>query len=124
MVLGGTSAVSSAVSTGLSRYATSGSVTRLAGADRYATAVAVSNGTFDPGPTVFIATGAAFPDALGGSPVAGGLPGPLLLVPGTSVPSSVATELRRLNPGTVVVLGGTSAVSETVVAQIESVLAD
>lgn len=124
VVLGGTSAVSSAVSTGLSRYATSGSVTRLAGADRYATAVAVSNGTFDPGPTVFIATGAAFPDALGGSPVAGGLPGPLLLVPGTSVPSSVATELRRLNPGTVVVLGGTSAVSETVVAQIESVLAD
>ncbi len=124
VVLGGTSAVSSAVSTGLSRYATSGSVTRLAGADRYTTAVAVSNGTFDPGPTVFIATGAAFPDALGGSPVAGGLPGPLLLVPGTSVPSSVATELRRLNPGTVVVLGGTSAVSETVVAQIKSLLTD
>ncbi|MDQ3345613.1 MAG: cell wall-binding repeat-containing protein [Chloroflexota bacterium] len=124
VVLGGTSAVSSAVSTALSRYATSGSVTRLAGADRYATSVAISSDTFEPGPTVFIATGAAFPDALGGSPVAGGLPGPLLLVPATSVPSSVATELRRLDPDTVVVLGGTSAVSETVVAQIESLLTD
>ncbi|MEJ7803246.1 MAG: cell wall-binding repeat-containing protein [Candidatus Limnocylindria bacterium] len=86
--------------------------------------MAISSDTFEPGPTVFVATGVAFPDALGGGPVAGGLPGPLLLVPGTSVPSSVATELRRLNPGTVVVLGGASAVSEAVVAQIEWLLTD
>ncbi|MEO7296678.1 MAG: cell wall-binding repeat-containing protein, partial [Candidatus Limnocylindria bacterium] len=103
---------------------TSGGVTRLAGADRYATAVAVSSGTFTTADTVFIATGLNFPDALGGGPVAGGLPGPLLLVPGTAVPPSVATELRRLDPDSVFILGGPSAVSEGVASQIANLLAD
>ena len=60
------------------------------GRDRYSTAVAITAATFSSGSTVFVATGVNFPDALGGGPVAGGLPGPLLLVPGTSVPSSVS----------------------------------
>ncbi|MDQ3690052.1 MAG: cell wall-binding repeat-containing protein [Chloroflexota bacterium] len=124
VVLGGTSVISSAVATSLARYATSGSVTRLAGSDRYGTAAAVSRGTFDPGPTVFVATGVNFPDAVGGGPVAGGLPGPLLLVSGSSVPATIGTELQRLDPATVVILGGTSAVSETVVSQIRSLLTD
>jgi putative cell wall-binding protein len=124
VVLGGAGVVSDAVAAGLSGHATSGSVTRLAGADRYATAVAVSRGTFASGTTVFVATGMTFPDALGGGPVAGGLPGPLLLVPGTYVPASVAGELQRLDPDTVVVLGGTSAVSNAVTSQISSLLAD
>lgn len=122
VVLGASAVVSDAVAAGLAPYATSGSVTRLAGSDRYATAVAVSSGTFATATTVFVATGLNFPDALGGGPVAGGLPGPLLLVPGTSLPSTVATELSRLDPGTVVILGGTSAVSDGVASQIESLL--
>ena len=124
VVLGGTGVVSAAVASGLSQYATSGGVTRLAGTDRYSTAVAITAATFSTGSTVFIATGINFPDALGGGPVAGGLPGPLLLVPGTSVPSSVANELRRLSPDTVIILGGTGVVSAGVAAQIESLLAD
>ncbi|MDQ4036034.1 MAG: cell wall-binding repeat-containing protein [Chloroflexota bacterium] len=124
VVLGASGVVSNAVASALARYATSGSVTRLSGADRYATAVAISTGTFASGSTVFVATGVTFPDALGGGPVAGRLPGPLLLVPGTTVPSSVATELRRIDPSTVVILGGTGAVSANVEAQIESILAD
>ena len=124
IVLGAAGVVSDAVASGLARYATSGSVTRLAGADRYATSVAISSGTFSTGLTVFIATGINFPDALGGGPVAGGLPGPLLLVPGTSVPASVAGELRRLDPDTVVILGGTGVVSDGVANQIASLLAD
>jgi len=123
VVLGGTGVVSNTVAAALVPYATSG-VTRLAGADRYSTAVAITAATFSGGSTVFIATGVNFPDALGGGPVAGGLPGPLLLVPGTSVPSSVANELRRLNPETVIILGGTGVVSAGVAAQIESLLAD
>ncbi len=124
VVLGATGVVSNAVAVGLARYATSGNVTRLAGSDRYATAVAVSNGTFGTGSTVFVATGVTFPDALGGGPVAGGLPGPLLLVPGTWLPAGVASELRRLDPDTVVILGGSSAVSGGVATQIEALLTD
>ena len=89
------------------RYAASGNVTRLAGGDRFSTSVAVSTGTFADASTVFIATGANFPDALGGGPVAGRAPGPLLLVNGGSLPISVSIELQRLDPDRVVVLGGT-----------------
>ena len=122
VVLGASGVVSNAVAAGLAPFATTGSVSRLSGTDRYATAVAVSRGTFTSGSTVFVATGVTFPDALGGGPVAGALPGPLLLVPGTYLPGAVATELLRLDPDRVVVLGGTNAVSGAVVTQIASLL--
>ncbi|MCA1569268.1 MAG: cell wall-binding repeat-containing protein [Chloroflexi bacterium] len=123
VVLGSAAVVSEAVAANLAAYAIGGGVSRLAGADRYATAVAVSSGTFTGGSsTAFIATGLTFPDALGGGPVAGGLPGPLLLVPGTFVPASVAAELRRLDPEAVVLLGGPSAVSDAVASQISNLL--
>lgn len=123
-VLGGSGALSDAVAAQLAAFSTSGMVTRLSGADRYATAAAVSAGIFPSASTVFIATGRNFPDALGGGPVAGGLPGPLLLVPGGSVPASVAAELRRLDPGSVVILGGTAVVTSGVAAAIDSILAE
>ncbi len=121
VVLGASGVVSDAVLAALDAH-TGGTVTRLAGSDRYATAVAVSTGTFASGKTVFIATGATFPDALGGGPVAGALPGPLLLVPASGVPASVAGELQRLDPDRVVILGGTGAVSASVVSQIQAAL--
>lgn len=121
VVLGAAGVVSDAVVGALKAH-TVGSVSRLAGADRYATAVTVSAGTFSSGRTVFVATGTTFPDALGGGPVAGSLPGPLLLVPGTSVPSSVAAELRRLAPERVVIVGGTGAVSSAVGSEIQALL--
>ena len=122
VVLGGTSVISGAVAGALDRYATAGGVTRLSGANRYSTAVDVSRETFDASDVVFVATGSNFPDALGGGPVAGSVPGPLLLVPGSSVPSEVASEIRRLGPERVVILGGTSVVSSGVQAQLESLL--
>ena len=119
VVLGGTSAVSDAVATALRPY-TTGAVTRISGADRYATAVAVSKATTKAdGPrTVYLATGASFPDGLAGTPVAARSAGPLLIVPPGGLPSDVATELRRLNPARVVILGGHSVVSSTLAAQV------
>jgi putative cell wall-binding protein len=122
VVLGGTSVISDGVLAALRGHATSGDVDRLSGANRYSTAVDVSKSTFASSQVAFIATGMNFPDALGGGPVAGSIPGPLLLVPGTSVPSDVAAELRRLDPDRVVILGGTSVVSASVKSQIESML--
>lgn len=124
VVLGGTSVISASVAGALASYATSGEVDRMAGDNRYATAVGVSRETFANSEVVFVATGSNFPDALGGGPVAGSVPGPLLLVPGTSIPSSVATELLRLGPDRVVILGGTSVVSSGVEAQLEMLLSD
>lgn len=123
VVLGGPSVVFDPVVAGLASY-TSGSVTRLAGADRYATSVAVSTATFAGASTVFVATGGAFPDALGGGPVAGNLPAPLILVRSGSLPAPVAAELQRLDPDEVVILGGTGAVSQTVAVQIAALIGD
>ncbi|NIA24092.1 MAG: hypothetical protein GWP04_00830 [Gammaproteobacteria bacterium] len=119
VVLGGIGAVSAGVEASLGGY-TSGSVTRLAGADRYATAAAISAASFAPNVTVaYVATGANFPDALAGGPVAALGGGPILLV-GNSVPAATAAELARLQPAKIVVLGGTGVVSPDVEAALAS----
>ncbi len=111
VILGGTAVVSDAVEAALRSY--SSDVSRAAGADRFATSVAVSTGAFAPGvPDVFLATGAGFADALAGGPAAAGTPGPILLVQSTCVPDTVNDEIDRLTPGKVVILGGASAVGQ------------
>lgn len=118
VIMGGPGAVSDAVVAAARAYA--GTVVRISGADRYTTAVGLSTASFDPAnvTTVYIATGTAFPDGLSGGPVAAPVGAPLLLVRSNWLPGSVADELRRLNPDTVVILGGSSAVSDAVRAQI------
>ena len=122
VVIGGTGVVSDAVLNALRGYATSGTTTRLAGADRYATAVAISQATTAAGTddTVYVTTGTNFPDGLSGTPPAAIVGAPLLTLPGNRLPSSVADELRRVNPGSVVVLGGPGAVSDALVAAIRA----
>jgi putative cell wall-binding protein len=118
VVLGGPAIVSDAVKTALGAY-TSGTVTRIFGADRYATAAMVSAATFAPGvPVVFIVTGQNFPDALAGGPAAADDGSPILLVKQNSIPALVATELDRLNPGRIVVLGGPVIVSASVATSL------
>jgi putative cell wall-binding protein len=119
VILGAAGAVSNGVAAQLDAY-TSGTVTRLSGSDRYATAVAVSRASFASADTVYVATGASFPDALAGGPVAGRDDVPLLLVPASSLPDSVRQELLRLGPSTVVVLGGTGVVSNAMVSEIQA----
>ncbi len=119
VVLGGTSAVSSSVVTSLRGY-TSGGVTRVAGQNRYETAAAVSRSVFPANtPVVYIATGATFPDALAAGAVAAGAKAPILLVGSNSLPAATAIELARLDPDTIIIMGGSSAVSNAVLQQLE-----
>ncbi|MGN7799191.1 cell wall-binding repeat-containing protein [Leifsonia sp. 22587] len=96
---------------------------RLQGADRFATSVAVSQATYPASGvgTVYIASGTNFPDAISAAPAAAAQHAPLLLVGTTELPAAVQTELRRLAPQRVVVVGGPSAVSDSVVAQIVAI---
>jgi spore germination protein YaaH len=88
---------------------------RYAGADRYATAAMVSARTFAAGvPVAYIANGGAFADALAAAAAAGTLRGPVLLVKGSGIPAATATELKRLRPARIVVLGGAGVVSSGV----------
>ena len=121
VILGGTSVVSDTVRRSADAY-TSGTVNRLAGADRYATSVQISQSAYRSSDAVFIATGTNFPDGLAGGPVAALLPGPLLLVAPSQLPTVVKKELQRLGPDEVFVLGGTGVVSGSVVRAIDAAL--
>jgi len=118
VVLGGVGVVSESVEAALRNH-TGGKVTRQAGADRYATAVAVSVRHFQPGAeAAFVATGEDFPDALSGGPAAAKLGGPILLTKRGAIPPSTVDELKRLKPKRIVVLGGVGVVSESVEAAL------
>jgi glucose/arabinose dehydrogenase/putative cell wall-binding protein len=118
-ILGGEGAVSEGVRQALAPYAATGEAPRLWGADRYATAAAISAQWYAPGvPAVFIATGTAFPDALAGAPAAALHDSPLLLVKPGEIPAATAAELDRLNPQRIYVLGGPGAVSDAVGSQL------
>jgi putative cell wall-binding protein len=89
--------------------------TRVSGADRFATAVALSSRAFPSGADqVVVASGSDFPDALGAAPVAAALGGPLLLTEQTDVPDVTLGELRRLAPEQILLAGGPAAVSAAV----------
>ncbi|HET6379525.1 MAG TPA: cell wall-binding repeat-containing protein [candidate division Zixibacteria bacterium] len=121
VVLGGTGVISQAVAEDLAKYATTGTVRRLAGADRYETAAAISRDTFPAGvPVAYVATGANFPDALAGTPPAGSQGGPVLLVTKYTVPAATAQELARLKPQRIAILGATAVVSSAVADELES----
>ncbi len=110
---------------------------RVWGEDRIETAVRVSERSFPLGPplvplgsprasrTVFVATGLDFADALSAVPLAHAARAPMLFVSGTTLPSAVAEEITRLR-GThsraldVVILGGTSAVSASIEAELKA----
>jgi uncharacterized protein YkwD/putative cell wall-binding protein len=119
-VLGGTASVSAAVQTALGAY--SGTIERIAGADRFAVSAAVSASVFDPGvPVAYIASGLVFPDALSGSAAAGAAGAPVLLVSRDTIPGPVLVELQRLKPGRIVVLGGSTTVSDGVAQSLGAV---
>ena len=98
-------------------------VQRLAGPDRIATAIAISQQEFptaSSAPAVVLTRSDNFADALAGTPFAATEGAPLLLTPPGSLDPSTATEIGRVaSPGAAVfLLGGTAALSDAVGAAI------
>ena len=121
VIVGSTGVVSAYVAGLVGRYQTGGGVIRLAGADRYATAAAVSANAFPASVNrVYVASGMAFPDALAAVPHAARADAPILLVRPDRIPAVVDTELKRLNPQQIILLGSSGAVSDTVRAALET----
>lgn len=123
VVAGGSSSVSDAVLRDLGRFATNGA-RRVAGADRYSTAAAISAETFESTATAFVASGEAFADALAGVPAAAAADGPMLLVTPGGVPGATANELRRRGVQRVVILGGSASVGTAAEGQLRAIVAD
>jgi hypothetical protein len=92
--------------------------TSYRGTDRYHTALLLSQAAFPaqlpPGSGVVLAPGATFPEALCGAPLAAAYGGPVLLTGTTALYSTVATELKRLNPKYVFCIGLSAGVATAV----------
>ena len=86
---------------------------RLFGANRTETAIAVSQKGWPDGANAVILTrNDNYPDALTGTPLAKKLDAPILFTNSTKLTPATETEIARLKPRTVIILGGTGAVAE------------
>ncbi|MBF4509935.1 MAG: cell wall-binding repeat-containing protein [Aeromicrobium sp.] len=120
-IVGGAAAVSSDLEAGIRRTRPAGCM-RIAGGDRYQTAVALAAEMVDRRAVgswhrVGVASGLSFADALSGAPACGVWGSPMLLTKTASLPRPTADMIRaRRGPiYSVVVMGGPAAVSDEVV---------
>jgi len=88
---------------------------RLSGISRTLTAVEVSKEGWPNGAsTVVLTRGDNFPDALSGSTLAAAFDSPILLTDSKAISPETETEIARLHPTTVYILGGPGAVSNII----------
>ena len=112
-VVGGTSSVSAELEAAL---ATTRTLRRVSGPDRYSTGVRINQLAFRTATTAYLASGMSFPDALSGGPLAAHDRAPLYVVQQNCVPQAVLDDLIRLHPTRIVVLGGPLTLTSAVEA--------
>lgn len=94
---------------------------RISGQSRFETAVAVSKHAYPNGaPTVLIATGRDYPDALSAAALGAKLKAPLLLADTGALPAATAAEITRLHPSRIVIIGGKGVIDLNVEAQLKA----
>ena len=111
---------------GAAAQAPSGPVTRLAGADRDATSVSVSQARFPQtgsAKAAVLASDSNYPDALAGTPLAVAKAAPLLLTSPAGLSAAVEAEIRRAVPvgGVVYLLGGPAALAPVTENQLQAI---
>ncbi|WP_204773014.1 cell wall-binding repeat-containing protein [Orlajensenia leifsoniae] len=95
-------------------------VSRIGGRDRFEVAAKLSH--YFPataGGAVLIANGLGYADALAAGAAGALRSAPLLLVTPTGIPQSTRTELKRLAPSRIIIIGGTASVSAGVEAELQ-----
>lgn len=110
-ILGGVNAVSANMEKGLTGY----NIKRLQGADRYATNLAILNEVGVSGEDILICTGNGFADSLSASATGK----PILLV-NKNLTTDQKTFLKNVSGNNCYILGGTSAISDSLEKQIDS----
>ncbi|WP_411732383.1 cell wall-binding repeat-containing protein [Paeniglutamicibacter sp.] len=114
LVLGGPIAVSDATVSKLKAF---GPVTRVWGNSLYDTSSKIAT-NWATAPTVFLATGERFEDAMSLAAVAAGRKAPMLLTRQSSVPATTLNQLKRLKPSRVYLAGGPLSISAAAEAQV------
>jgi hypothetical protein len=119
IVVGGRAAVADQVLERL--HADGRTVERVAGHDRYATALAIAQRSVELGadPTrTLLASGRGFADALSASALAAALRHPILLVGAGTDPGELAGHVHALGAAEVLIVGGPAAVPDAPVAAL------
>ncbi len=94
---------------------------RVSGGYRYDTAAAVAQQGWKSSKTAVLATAWQFPDALAASAIAGSYDCPVLLTNVDELPTSTLKELVSLGVENVVIMGGSSAVSNNVEKAVQAI---
>lgn len=98
-------------------------VTSMIGANRYDTAAKISKAGWSSGSSkVIIANGLNEMEGIISNPLAASYNAPILLVSDNAVRSETETELKRLNPSEVIIVGGTSSVKSSIESKIKSIV--
>ena len=87
---------------------------RVKGKDRIETAIEISKDYFGSAENVIVVDASNFPDAMTASVLAKQLKAPILLTNSKTLDSRVKAEIERLGASDVVIVGGTSSISEAV----------
>lgn len=95
-------------------------ISRLAGADRYATAQAIAKGGWQHSNYAVLAYGENFPDALSAVVLAKKYDAPILLTNTGSLPSATKQTLTDLQVKNVFIIGGTGVISTSVENELQS----
>ncbi|WP_181009843.1 cell wall-binding repeat-containing protein [Ornithinimicrobium sufpigmenti] len=114
-VLGGEGAVDQDVVNELREWAPT---TRTGGLNRWVTSARLF-AEVASAETVYVASGQNWPDALAGGAKAGADHEPLLITRQGGLPGAIVQAITRLDPDRAVVLGGTTAVSDKVIEELE-----
>ncbi|AXU28907.1 TPA: cell wall-binding protein Cwp10 [Clostridioides difficile] len=98
-------------------------VKKLKGADRFETAVKISQSGWTKSDTVVIVNGEdkSMVDGLTATPLASVKNSPILLSSNEKLPQKTVEELKRLNPSKVIVIGGNNSMPNSVVEAIKAV---
>lgn len=96
--------------------------TRIAGSDRYSTAIEISKEGFNKSKYVILASGDKnnYSDALSVTPLAKAYNAPILFTSGNKLEAAVEREIIRLNASDVIIVGGTSAISVKIEDQLKN----
>ncbi|ABS03269.1 putative cell wall binding repeat 2-containing protein [Kineococcus radiotolerans SRS30216 = ATCC BAA-149] len=117
-VVGGSDRVSATTLAAIAAAAPGATVERIAGQDRYDTAVDVAEKFFPAADGVVLTRGDTFPDALSGGAAAAATGVPLMITEPGALPAPVAAWLASRTFEASLVVGGPTSVSDTVAAAL------
>ena len=111
MIASSNLSLASAIEQSISTARTNVKETKLAGSDRYKTAVAISKAGWATANKALLVNGTALPDALCASPLADEYDAPILLTEKDKLNADTLTELKRLGVKEVTIIGSVHVVS-------------